>query len=543
MTTATNALHLESHGNTSKVIISKRACGDGILDKGIDFHPGYVEECDPGDGIYDYSTETYGNNSAYIGYGCNTTTCRYTSPYRGYRYYEEEFEYIDEIYNNSRWIYTNRHCPSRYLPPEIGPKYNLFTGVHNCYSGLFCLDCINPKFPGYPLKDLNNFTDFTPHMALPAIGRGRLRALSYDDEVFGFSFVYNRDEVIIQGSNKVTISHGNHPAMRETFGRHFIASKDTTSLVFYEIEKSGATYSIQPRSFPAADMRALPPQLGAEFYIWWPGPNYLLSRLYNGRNFEIIPFNTETYESFTSGSASSEELLIKHSHIPNFEVVGDIVYYPSFLNDKMYLPLVLRNFDSANTASYKINVYSTEKVPWEITLEKVVDVPYVITSIASFEEGVIASLKHTTNVFYDADLGPINANYNGETPACTLGEWKFIQSRPSPEHPENSPPVYAFCNRYEIYNVSYAGHALVIDVPNKIKLDPDNVLPKAGLARFNLEYPYDLNGPFLINFGVYKNSMETGYLNEIWNTLTLSYINLNTAESSHIVIDITGPLL
>lgn len=534
---------MDNRGNTFKVRISKPACGDGIVDNGIDFFANYTEECDVGDNVYDQATETYGLNPAWIKSGCNKTTCQYTEPDRTYTYDEDNFYYVNETH-----LYilrsTTRHCPSLYLPPEIGPKYNYFAGKHICYGGLFCLDCLSPKFPGYPLQNLNNFTDFTPHMALPAIGRGRLRALSYDDEVFGFSYVYNSAEIIVQGNNKVTIDHDKHPAMRETFGRHFIASKATTSLMFYEIQKSGDTYSIQQKSFGPTDMRTLPPQLGAEFYIWWPGPNYLLSRLYNGRNFEIIPFNKETYSSFASSSGIDEELLIKHSHIPNFEVVGDIVFYPSFFNDNMYLPLVLRRFDAANTASYSVNVYTTEKVPWEITLDEVVDVSHPITSIASFEEGVIVSMKHATEIFFDVTLKIlISADFKGSTPACDLGEWKFIQSRPSPEHPENSPPVYAFCNRYEIYNVSYVGGNLVIDVPNKIVLPPDNVLPEKGLARFNLEYPYDLNGPFLINFGVYKNSMETGYGNEIWNTLALSHLNLNTGESSHIVIDIIGPLL
>jgi hypothetical protein len=387
-------------------------------------------------------------------------------------------------------------------------------------------------------------------MAIPSVARGRLRALRYNDEVWGFSYVHNEKEIIVQGNNKVSIEHGEvHPAMRETFGRHFVASYQTTSLTFYTIEKDETlqTYSIKNQPFTSGNMRTLPPQLGAEFYIWWPGPNYLLSRLYNVRNFEIIPFHSETYKSFPGIDGLSEELLMKHSHVPNFEVVGDIVFYPSFFNGDMYLPLVLRDFGNSRS-NYQVNVYSTEKVPWEITLKETIPIPTGrrITSIAAFEKGIITSLDTTTTgIFYDVvQKRYATIFYTEKAPAdCNLKEWKFMQTRPCPDYPKYTHPVYTFCGRYEIYPTTYDGTTLTIDTAKKIVLDPDTELPVAGKARFNLDYPYDLNGPFLINFGVYKNSKETGYLHEYWNTLTLSYIDLNTMQSSHLKIPITGSLM
>eukprot|EP00826_Nyctotherus_ovalis_P002872 TRINITY_DN10578_c0_g3_i2.p1 TRINITY_DN10578_c0_g3~~TRINITY_DN10578_c0_g3_i2.p1 ORF type:complete len:1113 (+),score=259.16 TRINITY_DN10578_c0_g3_i2:482-3820(+) len=528
--------------------LCRLACGDGIVDKGIPEHPDYMEDCDVGDGYFDPSTNTYPNKHPdYVGFGCSNK-CKYVNPNRVYSYLDEKFEYYRENYLISEIKSITEHCPSIYLPPEIGPNYNYFAGEHKCYGGIFCLDCAGPKFPGYPLSDLYNFTDFTPHMALPALGRGRLRALNYDNKTFGFSYVHDLSEVIVQGELKheVRIDHGMHPAMRETFGRHFVGGNDATPLMFYAIDNEGTEaipdYKIRQKAFGASDMRTLPPQLGAEFFIWWPGPDYLLSRLYNGRNFEIIPFNNETYNIFSGATGLSEELLLKHSHIPNFEVIGDIVYYPAFLKNVMYIPLALRNFDALKTTSYQVNLYTTEKTPWEITLKKTVLIPERITSIASFEAGVVVSMDKNP-YFYGVDNSVLTIDYTGGPVLdCDL-EWKFIQSRPSPERPGNSPPVYAFCKRYEIYNVTYEGTTLTIDNGKKIELSPDTELPEKGKARFNLEYPYDLNGPFLINFGVYKNSRETGYKYEIWNTLAVSYINLDTSESSHIVIKITSKLM
>jgi len=444
------------------------------------------------------------------------------------------------------------------LPPEIDDNYNFIEAKQKCYGGFFCYDCLSPKFPGYPLKDLHNFTDFNTHMAIPQVARGRLRALRYNDEVWGFTYVHDLDEVIVQGANTVRVVHGpDHPAMRETFGRHFVVSEKTTSLNFYAIEKDQApgTYKIDHKSFTSANMRRLPPQLGAEFYIWWPGPNYLLSRLYNVRNFEIIPFHKDTYGTFPGISGLKEELLLDHSHIPNFEVVGDIVFYPSFRKGVMYIPLALPNFNSATSSNiaYQVNLYSTEKVPWEITLKQIVSVPGRITSIASFKSGVVVSLGvpplssvDTPPVpFYDVDKKDyVKISYTGGPPTrCDLKEWKFMQTRPCPDYPKYTHPVYTFCDPYEIYRTTYDGTTLTIDTANKIVLDPDTELPVKGKARFNLGYPYDLNGHFLINFGVYKNSKETGYNYEFWNTLTLSYINLATRESNHLVMDIHKKLM
>ncbi|MGL4411345.1 MAG: hypothetical protein ACRCTF_04295 [Bacteroidales bacterium] len=599
--------------------LCEHACGNRILDSdGIPGFPNYKEDCDPFIIIWndDRTKFTKEMHKDYIQKGC-TDKCKYTPGDRDYVHSVNDARLgaaytDDESYAGRYGIGTAEGaCPTSYMfskmtDPNEYPRYSGMGGEQKCFKGKYCLDCNNPRFPGYPLSDLYSFIDPTPYSNLATPNRGRLRAMSLNDDALAFSFVLNDKDILIIITQKnvyiadddgnftnltevnniqkvilrntvtspadiVKIKHdtgGIIAAMRQTFGKHFVCSKGTSEVQFYSLELKGETtgsitidkdtfvtkeytYELIERKQGTAvgqKLRSIPTQLGAEFYIWWPGPDLLLSRLYNQRNFELIPFNNKTYESFGSLTDIDKELLIDYSDVPNFEILGDILADPAFHDGLMYVPLkATSNLDAIS--KYYVNIYSTKNLPWEITIEGQAMITEQILSIASFSEGVMITCKG--NKFYKISstggASAVTPTYT-ETANCIIESY-FVQARPSPDVPNESPPVYYFCHPYEIMNATLSG-TLTLDSANRIKLPPDTRLPLpydrgvpgSGDARFNLNYPYDISGPFLINFGVYKTSMETGYKHEIWNTLDLSYINLISNYSRHFQIEIEEDL-
>ena len=594
------------------------ACGNTIVDGAIPGYPNYNEDCDPFILKWDANRETYTreNHSDYINIGCHQYTCKYEAPKKDYYYGNSDgrfgARYVEEEYYGRYGAGGTGSCVTDYMIGKMKdtdeyPHYKGTAGDQKCFQGKYCLDCDSPRFPGYPLSDLYSFTDPTPYSNLATPYLGRLRAMSLNDDALAFSFVLNNKDVLVlitlenvyiaddKGkftnlteftnieelsipttlTSSDTIKRVDHTtaAMRQTFGKHFVASKGTNEIRFYTLEvdseTSGTitidgasvptkkiTYKFQERPYgaPGATMRSIPTQLGAEFYIWWPGPDLLLSRLYNQRNFELIPFNNKTYDSFASTSGIDKELLLDYSHVPNFEIIGDIVADPVFHKGLMYVPLKYISNAPTPDIEHYVDIYSTENLPWEVTRKEHIKVNQAILSIASFVDGVMITCEghNFYKISGSAAIG-ITPTHNNKN--CDMGSY-FVQARPSPDVPNESFPVYYFCHKYEIMNATLVGAALTLDSANKIRLPEDDKLPipynrehygkiieGAGNARFNLNYPYDLSGPFLINFGVYKTSMETGYLHEHWRILDLSYINLMSGYSRHFKITIDENLL
>jgi len=379
--------------------------------------------------------------------------------------------------------------------------------------------------------------DTSPYANLPHRSRGRLRALAWKDgtdDTLAFTYVANDREVFITDTGKTDVAHNGNPTMRNSYGRYFVMSQNTDSFRLFRLDKVSGVYDLVEKTFTLNRVRA--PQIGSEFYIWWPGPNLLLSRSYNQRSFEIYSFHKDTYSAIDTPASFSEDQLIDGPYIPEFNILGDIMFDPVYRSSKMYVPIKETTY--GGTTTYKVRIYSATTMIWGITQTDVKTVSSQITSIASYADAVIAT--HTTKLFFNVDENTdTTPTYTGGAPTCTL-EWKFIQARPNPDNTNQNPPVYAFCIENIIYPTSYdaSTKVLTIDTTNLITLPDDKQESRHQTGRYNLKYPYDISGDYLINFAIHKCSAYILYKWEEWKDMSVSVYNLATKTTK--CIDVTN---
>ncbi len=121
---------------------SLKACGDGVVD--VLALGSLNEQCDDG--------------GTANGDGCDSL-CQLepiNSPYS----YSTSTPFISlELYNAGTWISpTYQICNTPYVV-NTGATYTLLPGGYVCYKGRHCLDCLVPKFPGYPIVRGLQYTD------------------------------------------------------------------------------------------------------------------------------------------------------------------------------------------------------------------------------------------------------------------------------------------------------------------------------------------------------------------------------------------------
>lgn len=508
---------------TAIILDSIHRCGDDKVDLAIKYYVGgvqldYTELCDDGN-IADND-------------GCNRS-CGFEPQGRSHGWSDPFIERERVPYSNT---YGAADCPSLYLPAEVYDTYNPRPSSYKCYYGKYCYDCSSPKFPGYS-NNANKFLDISPYANLPHRSRGRLRVLNDGNSSMAYTFVVNDAEVFITDSGRTEIPHNGVAATRQSLGKYFIISSGTNSFNIYTLKQGGGgVYSLVKKDFVLTKLVA--PQLGSEFFIWWPGANYLLSRSYNQRNFEIYSLHNLTFDAIDNPANYPEHLRIDGPYMPEFALVGDIPFEPVFRNDVMYLPVYSSTFNTVQVNSTKVHVYSTN-LPWEIKFEKSVTVGTPIRSMASFPGGVIAT-HNSGSQFINIDTGTApTVTYTSTAPTCTLS-WKFIQARPHPDNSSNYPDVYAFCIGNIIYPVTFTAgsNTLTIDVANAIIMPDDAQFSRNKKGRFNLDYPYDISGQYLVNFAIHPCSTYQLYKWDIWNYMSVSIFNLGNKTAS--CMDITN---
>ncbi len=486
---------------------SYKACGDGVVDGVI---PGaantaYSEACDDGNNVN--------------GDGCSSTCTLETLP-RTYTYWTKD-SIVREVLQTSS--HTVSDCQAPYLPAEIGSAYNARpSSGYVCYIGKYCYDCTTPKFPGYPVS-LNTFLEgVTPYSDLPVRSRGRMRAISYGNESFAFSYVSTNVEVFItDGPTRTAVSHASIGATRQSWGRYLMLSSGTTGFNLYKLEKPATVYQLTQQTLTIT--KVVPPQLGSEFYIWWPGLNFTLSRSYNQRNFEIYSFDGTT---ITDGP-----------YLPEFVVLGKILFDPVFNGGKMYLPIYTESLESTPTKTYKVVAYAPN-LPWEIQISSTTTLAKQPLSLASFNGAVIATVSDTTTPFINiATNAAPTITKTGATPTCDFN-WMFIQSRPDPDNPDNNPQAYAYCKYYELYIANYTSGALILDTANPISLPDDTQTSRNKNGRYNLAYPFDVNGRYLINFAIHTCSSFVVYRWDEWYDMSVSVYDLVSKTTR--CVDITN---
>lgn len=485
------------------------------------------EECDDGNRIN--------------GDGCNSDCKKEYLP-RTHVYTDPSWALVQElgVWNNGTLNHSD--CKSPYLPTQNADVFNPAPTPIVCYTGRYCYECKGPRFPGYPLLK-SRFLSDTPYGFIPTIHRGRLRAITYMDEVAA-SFVINSRTIIRNNGTDLVINHDGIGATRLSLGRYYFQSKGNNVVQVYTLSDSIALACRMQLAHEST--KIVPPQQGNDFYMWWPGPNLLMSRQYNGRNIEFYALHNKTLDSFTNPSAYSEDLLFNEVIVPPLEIVGDILMDPVVRAGKLYVPLYIEDILASSTKVYQVNVYQSD-LPWYISKFTTVTVTKALTSIASFVEGVVVSINHTTP-FYSIDGNvACSLKYTGVNPTCDTSkspiEWNFIQSRPDPDNAIESPQAYAYCSKYTLYKAYYfsANATVVLDTQSPIALPDDQPESRNIKGRYNLYYPYDINGKFLVNFAIHPCDHYVLYRWDEWNHASISMYNLEEKTTRCYNITLTEP--
>ena len=506
------------------------ACGDEVVDASIPgtnngVAPSYHEQCDDGN-------QTPGD-------GCGAS-CQLEPPPRTYPYPNAD-TIVEELLVPGGTT-AKADCKAPYLPAQSGTHYNPApTSGMVCYLGNYCLDCTAPKFPGYPLSALYKFVAFSPYSNIAEKSTGRLRAIVFNDTFYAFDYVgLNSDVLVTAAGVQADTTNGGLGVTRQTFGKYFVKSLGETDISIKYIQSDGTISTAQT----LLTFRNKAPQLGMEFYIWWPGANYLLSRMYNGKTFEVYSFHTNTMDIITDQNTHLTDPRPDDPLIRDFNIYGDILMDPVFRLNNMYVPVFTSDASLTPVTAYKVLVFSYNNSPWEIALQKTVPIAAKIISMVSFADAVIVTTDAAAgaNNFYNVDAGAsVTPTLTGATPACVF-PWKFIQARPHPDDPTSSPPAYVFCEKYKLYPVTFASSTLTIDTVNVISLPDDDRDSRHKTGRFNLGYPYDISGNILVNFSIHKCADYIMYRWDEWKKMSVSIYNFATKTTKCInVMNVGDP--
>lgn len=500
------------HGKAKTIIYSYLACGDNILDSiYYAYLPAtYTEQCDDGNVVN--------------GDGCNSLCVKETLP-RTWSWTTYSYTIVKEVQTPTTGNPTYSDCRAPYMPTESGPQYNPKPGNYLCYIGKYCLDCTNPKFPGYPSLQLS-FLDTSPYGFVAHHSRGRVRALSVGTSAVAVTYVGNDQTYVISNGPVVTIPHNNAGSVRQSVGHYYIENSGTNSFVLYQLAQD-ASLVWKLIQIPFTLTKVLPPQQGNEFFIWWPGPNLILSRNYNGRTWDFFGLHSNIIDAIANPSKYPQSQHIDGPYLSEFVLAGSILFDAVFRGTNMYIPYYIADFAAAPNTAYQVGIYQAN-LPWGINTVSTVTVPNQILSIASFTGGVIVTTTNAANPFYNIDTqSTCTVTYTGATPTCLLN-WQFMQSRPSPDSTNINQPVYAFCNAAAVYPVSFttATNTLTIDSVNIITLPNDQPESRNKQGRYNLNYPWDITGQYLVNFAIHPCSTYILYKWDEINDMSISIYDL-----------------
>lgn len=476
------------------------------------------------------------------GDGCSSTCLLETLP-RTYTYSLTSYTIQYETNTSTGTINpTNADCQSPYLPAEFWYAYNPFPTGGSCYIGAYCYNCWSIKFPGYPVIK-NRFHPDSPFGVLAHTARGKLRAFSNGTQL-AFSLVVNNRSIIKNNKTDLVILHYGLGAVRFSMGRYYIQSWGTNKISLYLLSND-TTLSCMVQ-FLVNSTKNVPPQLGNDAYMWWPGPNLLLSRQYNGRNIDFYSIFNNTPDTVVHPSNYASNLLLDGAFIPPLQITGDILMDPVYRNDLMHVPLYIEDFAVPSNKVYQVNIYQAQ-LPWAVVLQSTVTVPNQIISIASFQDGVVLTMNNA-NPFWDVTSNvAVTITYNVTTPVCSTyvtPVWTFFQFRPDPDSTNETKQVYVYCNATQFYPAYYSNstHKIMIDTYNAITLPDELPLSRHKTGRFNLSHPFDVSGRWLVNLAIQPCSSYMLYRWDEYNAISASIYDFQTGSTSCMDIPIADTL-
>jgi len=482
---------------------SYKACGDNVLDTN------FGEQCDDG-------------NTA-NGDGCKSDCTLETLP-RVHTWKTVKTTFSQETLTNTDVPHVDEaDCQSPYLPTETNLVHNPKpTSGYVCYIGKHCDECTKPRWPGYPLQKQKFLYD-SPYAFIPSVNRGRFQAI-VDGEEIVVSMVSNGYTLLKGNSTDMSINHNNIGPMRLSLGKYYFESKGTTVIQIYKMD---ATKSPHVELIHESN-KVTPPLLGNDFFMYWYGPNLLMARQYNGRNIEFYALHSKTPDTFANPTSYENQLKFNEVIVPPLEIPGDILMDPVIRSGKLYVPLYIEDFTGTSKV-YQFSIYES-KMPWYITKFSDVAMPKEILSVASFKDAVIATVNDPSGPFYNVDTGSkITPTFSGTAPTCdttVAPTWKFLQNRLHPDSTAESPDVWVFCEKTKIYPVTFVSGTLTIDITNGITLPDDQRDSRNKNGRYNMAYPYDINGNYLINFSIHPCSTYVMYKWDEWDYMSVAIYDL-----------------
>eukprot|EP00831_Metopus_contortus_P085454 TRINITY_DN9943_c0_g1_i14.p1 TRINITY_DN9943_c0_g1~~TRINITY_DN9943_c0_g1_i14.p1 ORF type:complete len:395 (-),score=25.46 TRINITY_DN9943_c0_g1_i14:196-1380(-) len=318
--------------------------------------------------------------------------------------------------------------------------------------------------------------------------------------------------------------------VRQSFGKWYIENSENGKFRIFKLEYDPATKLADFSELQFTLNKTSLPHQGHDLYFWWPGPNYLVARLYDGKTLEFYGFHENIEDAILHPEKYPKDQLIDGPYFPETQIMGNIIDEPRFRNGKMYMARAIP--ENNETVTYILSIYEKNSI-WGIKESSRVVTNNSILSLASFPDAVLAIYEKSANQYFIFNMDTnttATVSFIGGWSGCdSVLKWTFLQTRMYPENLIHS-QVYFFCKKYEMYPVSFNSgtNTLAINVTAKITLPDDLQESNHKTGRYNLYYPHDLAYDVLINFAPHPCSNYVKYKWDEYNDMSVNFYNISS---------------